>query len=194
MQALELFQLVEHEVAHDLAHVLDGQAAVFGHTRVGVPHQTVEFEVEMRRAVARHGRIRCTQGNLKIRYRPPGAGRVGGCAMGHGGKGSPPVIDGAAAVEVGLAHRRGTPRRVRRARGTVQAAPPCWTTVLDHPGTPGGFISDDAGKSAGWEKRGWGTWIRTRVARSRAGCSTAKLSPSRGNNLKPRVAARLILT
>ena len=30
------------------------------------------------------------------------------------------------------------------------------------------------------EFRGWGTWIRTKAARSRAGSSTAKLSPKRG--------------
>ena len=29
------------------------------------------------------------------------------------------------------------------------------------------------------ESRGWGTWIRTKAARSRAGSSTAKLSPKR---------------
>lgn len=29
-----------------------------------------------------------------------------------------------------------------------------------------------------WEDDGWGTWIRTRVARVRAESSTAKLSPN----------------
>gem|GEM_PF-3695378 len=44
--------------------------------------------------------------------------------------------------------------------------------------TAGHFVSMAERQGQRWHWSGWGTWIRTKVARVRAGSSTAKLSPN----------------
>src|SRR4051812_30607050 len=72
---------------------------------------------------------------------------------------------------------------------TIPVGARSWLIVSEMPASTEFEIQHGAGQQdidESKEFRGWGTWIRTKAARSRAGSSTAKLSPNgaagRGNN------------